>query len=95
MILAAGAIHSPHLLLLSGVGPKAALEEVKVPVLADRPGVGQNLQDHPAANVAFECDPTKGKAQNVASKNFKLRNFGRDAKVYDLPPKTLAESFGL
>ncbi|MGN6215544.1 MAG: GMC family oxidoreductase [Solirubrobacterales bacterium] len=47
VILAAGAIGSPQLLLLSGVGPAAQLRELGVPVAHDLPGVGENLQDHP------------------------------------------------
>jgi choline dehydrogenase len=46
IILAAGAIGSPHLLLLSGVGPAAQLREHGIPIVLDRPGVGDNLQDH-------------------------------------------------
>lgn len=46
VILSAGAINSPHLLLLSGIGPAAALREHGIEVLHDLPGVGQNLQDH-------------------------------------------------
>ncbi|MBD3677884.1 MAG: choline dehydrogenase [Rhodobacteraceae bacterium] len=46
VILAASAINSPKLLMLSGVGPGAHLSELGIPVIADRPGVGQNLQDH-------------------------------------------------
>ena len=46
VILAAGAIGSPQILQLSGVGPADWLEELGLPVLADRPGVGRNLQDH-------------------------------------------------
>jgi len=46
VILAASSINSPKLLMLSGIGPGAHLAEHGVPVLADRPGVGQNLQDH-------------------------------------------------
>lgn len=45
LILSAGAIGSPHLLLLSGVGPKQDLDKFKIPVVADLP-VGRNLQDH-------------------------------------------------
>jgi choline dehydrogenase len=46
IILAAGAIGSPHLLLLSGVGPAAQLREHGIPIVLDRAGVGDNLQDH-------------------------------------------------
>lgn len=46
VILAASSINSPKLLLLSGIGPAAHLAEHGIPVVADRPGVGQNLQDH-------------------------------------------------
>jgi choline dehydrogenase len=46
VILAAGAIGSPHLLKLSGIGPGAELQAHGIPVVADRRGVGENLQDH-------------------------------------------------
>lgn len=46
IILSAGAIGSPHLLLLSGIGPAAELEAAGVRVAHDLPGVGKNLQDH-------------------------------------------------
>lgn len=46
VILAASAINSPKLLMLSGIGPAKHLAENGIDVVADRPGVGQNLQDH-------------------------------------------------
>lgn len=46
VILAASAINSPKLLLLSGIGPGAELQRHGIEMLAERPGVGQNLQDH-------------------------------------------------
>lgn len=46
VILSAGAFNSPHLLMLSGVGPATELRRHGIPVVADLPGVGQNLQDH-------------------------------------------------
>ncbi|MEO0358323.1 MAG: GMC family oxidoreductase N-terminal domain-containing protein, partial [Pseudomonadota bacterium] len=46
VIIAASAINSPKLLMLSGIGPAAHLAEHGIDVVADRPGVGQNLQDH-------------------------------------------------
>ena len=46
VILAGGAINTPHLMLLSGIGPKAELEKLGVDCHHDLPGVGKNLQDH-------------------------------------------------
>lgn len=46
VIIAASAINSPKLLMLSGIGPAAHLAEHGIDIVADRPGVGQNLQDH-------------------------------------------------
>ncbi len=46
VILAASAINSPKLLMLSGIGPAAHLTQHGIELVADRPGVGQNLQDH-------------------------------------------------
>jgi choline dehydrogenase len=46
VVLAAGALQSPQLLQLSGLGPAALLRQLDIPVIADLPGVGANLQDH-------------------------------------------------
>ena len=46
VVLAASSINSPKLLMLSGIGPAAQLAEHGIDVVADRPGVGENLQDH-------------------------------------------------
>ncbi|KAI0154158.1 putative choline dehydrogenase [Xylariaceae sp. FL1272] len=46
VIVACGAFQSPHLLQISGVGPADLLEKHKIPVVADVPGVGQNMWDH-------------------------------------------------
>jgi choline dehydrogenase len=51
VILAAGVINTPQLLMLSGVGPDAHLREHGIEVIADVPGVGENLHDHPTAPV--------------------------------------------
>jgi choline dehydrogenase len=55
VILAASAINSPKLLMLSGIGPAAHLAEHGIAVVADRPGVGANLQDHLEVYVQQEC----------------------------------------
>ena len=46
VILSGGAINSPQLLMLSGIGNSADLKQHGIPVVLDKPGVGQNLQDH-------------------------------------------------
>ncbi|NKB16815.1 MAG: hypothetical protein HC774_08145, partial [Sphingomonadales bacterium] len=53
VIVTAGAIGSPKLLMLSGVGPSKHLNEVGVPVLHDLPGVGRNLHDHFSTDVTW------------------------------------------
>lgn len=55
VILAAGAIGSPRLLLLSGIGPAAHLSDVGIAVRHDLPGVGENLQDHLNICTIHEC----------------------------------------
>lgn len=55
VLLSAGAIHSPQLLQLSGVGPAALLARHGIPVIADLPGVGENLQDHLQIRLGYEC----------------------------------------
>ncbi|MBB6174084.1 choline dehydrogenase [Nocardiopsis mwathae] len=54
VILCAGAIDTPRLLLLSGVGPKDDLAEVGIDVRHDLPGVGENLMDHPESIIMWE-----------------------------------------
>ena len=56
VILAAGAIGSPQLMLLSGVGPAEHLRERGIAVVADRPGVGANLQDHLQLRLIYKVD---------------------------------------
>ncbi|MGY4257761.1 choline dehydrogenase [Bradyrhizobium sp. USDA 4516] len=55
VILSAGAIRSPALLLQSGIGDSRALAELDIPVIAHRPEVGRNLQDHASLPIQFGC----------------------------------------
>ena len=57
VLLAAGAINSPQLLLLSGIGPAGELKPLGIPVVLDLPGVGKNLQDHLNVNVLRRAKP--------------------------------------
>jgi choline dehydrogenase len=59
IILAAGSIGSPHLLLLSGVGPATQLQQHGIPVVLDRPGVGENLHDHLQLRAIFKVAGAK------------------------------------
>jgi len=60
VLLAGGVINSPQLLMLSGIGPKEDLKKVGIDAKVDRPGVGANLQDHPAVVVAHEITQPLG-----------------------------------
>jgi len=56
VILAAGSIGSAQIMLLSGIGPAQHLREHGIPVIADRPGVGANLQDHLQLRLIYKVD---------------------------------------
>ena len=62
VVLSAGAIKSPQLLLLSGVGPAAALVALGINVRVDLPGVGQGLMEHPVVKL---CASVRGSTYNV------------------------------
>lgn len=55
VLLAGGAVNSPQLLLLSGIGAADALRALGIPVVMDLPGVGQNLQDHATTGATYAC----------------------------------------
>jgi choline dehydrogenase len=56
IILSAGALQSPQLLQLSGIGPAALLREFNIPIIHDLPGVGENLQDHLQYRLIYELN---------------------------------------
>lgn len=55
IILSAGAVGSPHILMLSGIGPARHLRDMGIDVRLDLPGVGQNLNDHPDFVLKYKC----------------------------------------
>lgn len=59
IVLAAGAVKSPHLLMLSGVGPRAELERHGISVVHDSPGVGKEFSDHPELWLSYKVKPTR------------------------------------
>ena len=58
-LLSAGAVGSPQILQLSGIGPAALLQQHQIPVVQDTPGVGENLQDHLQIRMAFKVSGVK------------------------------------
>ncbi|KAG8222609.1 hypothetical protein J437_LFUL002602 [Ladona fulva] len=65
VVLSAGAVGSPQLLLLSGVGPREHLEEMGIPVVLDSPGVGKNLHNHVSVGVGFSINESSYQTLNL------------------------------
>jgi len=78
IVLSAGAIASPQMLMLSGIGPGAHLREHGIDVKVDLAGVGQNLQDHPASGSLFYTKDTSDLAEFLSLGNvLKAQKLGR------------------
>ena len=78
VILSAGAIGSPQILMLSGIGPGAHLRDMGIDVRVDSPGVGQNLQDHPVSGTYFHTKDTSDLAEFLTVGNLlKAQKAGR------------------
>lgn len=80
IILSAGTFESPHILLLSGIGPATELSHHNIPVILDQPYVGKNIKDHSAFSIECVIDPS------IAGHNQLLRNpeaFETARKEYD------------
>ena len=73
VVLCAGALKSPHLLMLSGVGPQDQLEQYGIPALVEAPGVGQNLFNHPMGSVSFRVKDDVRLTANAEALRFGLR----------------------
>ena len=73
VVLSAGALKSPHILMLSGIGPGEQLEEHGIPVLVESPGVGQNLFNHPMGSVTFQVKDDVRLTANAEALRFGLR----------------------
>jgi choline dehydrogenase len=87
VILSGGAINSPQLLMLSGIGPAAELEKHQIRVQHDLPGVGKNLQDHLEFYMQYQCK----KPITLHSVNNPLRKLGIGMKWF-LTRKGMAAS---
>ena len=74
VLLAAGALQSPQILQLSGIGPGALLQKFGIPVAVDLPGVGANLQDHLQMRLIYQC-------RKPITTNDDLNSWWRSAKI--------------
>ena len=89
VVLCAGAINTPKLLMLSGVGDAKALDALGIPLVLDRPSVGQNLIEHPLINLTYRMkiptyNPTEGLMQKVAfGLKYLLKRQGPIATVFE------------
>ena len=72
VVLSAGAIRSPHLLMLSGIGPEDQLQQFGIPTVYHLPGVGQNLWNHLSAQVTYKVKDGISLAAHVDAAHFSL-----------------------
>ena len=91
VVLAAGAIGSPHLLQRSGIGPAGLLAGNGVPVLVDAPDVGANLQDHLQIRAAWKVDGTRT-LNSRASSLFGKAMIGLEYMLRQSGPMSMAPS---
>ncbi len=90
-ILCAGAIGSPQILQLSGIGPAALLQKHGVPVAVDLPGVGENLQDHLQMRMAFKVSNAKT-LNTMAGNWFGKMKIGMEYALFQSGPMSMAPS---
>ena len=90
VILSGGAINSPQLLMLSGIGEAAQLAEHGIDVVVDLPGVGKNMQDHLQARLVYKCnEPT---LNDEVSSLFGQAKIGLKYLMFRAGPMTMAAS---
>ncbi|KAH6903581.1 mala s 12 allergen [Coprinopsis sp. MPI-PUGE-AT-0042] len=85
-ILSGGAVGSPHMLLVSGVGPRDVLDSLNIPVRVDLPGVGSHVQDHLAVRVQWNTgEETQGdifRSESDFSKSTEFLSFVNSGTAY-------------
>lgn len=90
IILSGGAINSPQILMLSGLGEATQLSENGIEVIADLPGVGKNMQDHLQARLVYKCnEPT---LNDEVSSLFGQAKIGLKYLMFRAGPMTMAAS---
>ena len=93
IVLSAGALGSPHILMLSGIGPAGHLREHGIEPIVDAPNVGENLQDHLQARLVYKC--------NEPTLNDEVRSYFDQARIglkyimFRAGPMTMAASLAV
>jgi len=72
VVLSAGALKSPHILMLSGIGQKAQLAQFGIPLVHELPGVGENLWNHLAAQITFKVKDGKSLVTGIETARYSL-----------------------
>ena len=94
-ILCAGAIDTPRLMLLSGLGPRQQLQGLSIPVVKHIPGVGENLLDHPETIIIWELNKPVPQNQTTMDSDagifLRRERSNAAAKATPLNPKALAD----
>ena len=80
VVLSAGALKSPHILMLSGIGPKDQLDTFGVPVVQDTPGVGSNLRNHPISPISYKIKEGIKLGRDAAGACVAMGDIGKSAK---------------
>ncbi|RXW23274.1 hypothetical protein EST38_g2576 [Candolleomyces aberdarensis] len=94
VILSAGAVHSPQILLLSGIGPAAELNKHNIPIVHDLPGVGDNLVDHPVVDVYFRNKNRTAKFVKPQNPLDAIKLVGSLLRYYFAQRGAMATNFG-
>jgi choline dehydrogenase len=91
VVLSGGAVNSPQLLILSGIGPQPHLAEFGIPVVQHLPGVGQSLQDHYSAPVKLKCR-MPNTINDVMQSSLKKLKVGIEYYLFRTGPLAMATS---
>ena len=81
VVLSAGAIRSPQLLMLSGIGPREQLQPLRIPLIHESPGVGQSLWNHLSAQIAFRSKRTSCSRTHVDAVHYSF-HYTADGSPY-------------
>ena len=90
VVLSSGALRSPQLLMLSGIGPREHLEEVGIPVVRDLPGVGQSLFNHMSVHINFKVKDDVELPADLDAPHYRLIFTAPDSEIdHDLVLSTV------